>query len=226
MGGGHGVKDSNGEGGWWAVADEATPPKHYDEQGTCGSATPPKHYDEQGTCKSAADFFFDRLIIKNNLHIFHSPTSFYEEHADEEDGLPCANKSLPKDSAAIDVNGLLRADNSLPKISNGLPKDSATIDDDGLPHANNGLTKDSAAFKGGGLPHDDGNGLPKDLAAIDPASTVELGFKGKRAKKNLDTTGRGEKTKKSAVSHILFSPSITWNRMSFDHVVCSLLAER
>jgi hypothetical protein len=36
--GGHGVKDSNEEGGQRAVADEATPPKLYDEQGTCRSA--------------------------------------------------------------------------------------------------------------------------------------------------------------------------------------------
>ncbi len=28
VGGGHVIKDSNGEGGQWAVADEATPPKN------------------------------------------------------------------------------------------------------------------------------------------------------------------------------------------------------
>jgi hypothetical protein len=117
-------------------------------------------------------FFFDGLIKKNNLHCCHSPTSFCEDCTDEDDGLPHANKGLPKDSAAIDVNGLLCADNSLPKDSNSLPKDSATIANNGLPRANNGLIKDSAAFEDGRLPHDFGNSLPKDLAAIDPAPTV------------------------------------------------------
>ncbi len=204
VGGGHGVNDSNREGGRQAVADEATPLKDY---------------DEQGTCRSASIFFLAGSIKKNDLHCCHSPTSFYEERAVEDDGLPRANKGLPKDLATIDINGLLRANNSLSKDSNSLPKDSATIDNNGLPYANNVLTKDSAAFEDGGLPHDDGNGLPKDLAAIDPTPAVKLGFKGTRAKKIFGHHGRGEETKKSAVSRVMFSPSITWNHMSFDHVI-------
>ncbi len=106
---------------------------------------------------------------------------FYEDCTVEDDELLRANKGLPKDSAAIDVNGLLCVNNSLPKDSNGQPIDSATVDDNGLPRANNGLTKDSAAFWRQQVAPWWQQGPAQRLSCHWSTPPVKSGFKGKCA---------------------------------------------
>ncbi len=91
-------------------------------------------------------------------------------------GCPVPTRACPMTRPQSTSMGCSVPTTACPKDSNGLPKESSMIDNDGLTRANNGLTKDSAAFEDGGLPHDDSNGLPKDLAAIDPAPTVKSFF--------------------------------------------------
>jgi hypothetical protein len=200
------------------VADKATAPETYEVPGTCRSAVDfcvdrlIEGHHEEGQLAVA-----DKTTASESYEIRLSDANFCETSPDDEhyvDGICLppegADDVLPPEGANIGlevgacVDGLefcVRID--VAHFGDGLPPKEADV---GQPpkFANNHLpdkcSKDSQPHECANkvlLPNGTNDALPPDGANDTPA--VKLGFKGKRAPKNLDATREEEAKKNTTV---------------------------